>query len=76
MSTMEMPRRINKTARVLMIILVAGLVAGVVGVVEHGWQHPADTIGAAVWLGIAMLFVWELRHSKADAGQCIMREPS
>ena len=52
-----------------MIILIAGLVAGVAGVVEHGWQHPADTIGAAVWLGIAMLFVLEIRHSKTDAGQ-------
>ena len=52
-----------------MIILVAGLVAGVAGVFEHGWQHPADTIGAAVWLGIAMLFVLEIRRSNADAGQ-------
>jgi hypothetical protein len=69
MSAMEMPRRMNKTAKVLMIILIAGLVAGVAGVVEHGWQHPADTIGAAVWLGIATLFVLEIRHSKADAGQ-------
>lgn len=69
MSAMEIPRRINKTAKILMIILIAGLVAGVVGVVEQGWQHPADTIGAAVWLVITMLFVWEIRHSKANAGQ-------
>jgi uncharacterized ion transporter superfamily protein YfcC len=69
MSAMEIPRRINKTAKVLLIILIAGLVAGVAGVVEHGWQHPADTIGATVWLGIVMLFVWEIRQSKADAGQ-------
>jgi hypothetical protein len=62
-------RRINKTAKVLMIILIAGLVAGAAGVVEHGWQHPADTIGAAVWLGIAMLFVLEIRRSNAEAGQ-------
>jgi len=66
---MSAMRRINKTAKVLMIILVAGLVAGVAGVFEHGWQHPADTIGAAVWLGIAMLFVLEIRRSNADAGQ-------
>ena len=69
MSAMEIPRRINKTAKVLLIILMAGLVAGVAGVVEHGWQHPADTIGVAVWLGIAMLFLCEIRHSKADEGQ-------
>lgn len=61
-------RRINKTAKVLMIILIAGLVAGVAGVVEHGWQHP-DTIGGAVWLGIAILFVLEIRRSNADERQ-------
>ena len=54
--------KMNKSARVLIVILVAGLVAGVVGVVEHGWQHPGDTIGAAVWLLLAMLFVVAIRH--------------
>jgi peptidoglycan/LPS O-acetylase OafA/YrhL len=52
----------NKSARVLIVILVAGLVAGLAGVVEHGWQHPGDTIGAAVWLLLAMLFVLAIRH--------------
>jgi len=65
MSAMEIPRRMNKTARVLMVILIAGLVAGVAGVVEHGWQHPGDTIGAAVWLAVAMLFVLAIRHESS-----------
>lgn len=42
MSAMEIPRRINRTAKVLMILLIAGFVAGAEGVVEHGWQHLAD----------------------------------
>jgi uncharacterized ion transporter superfamily protein YfcC len=65
MSGREISRRINKTAKVLMIILIAGLVAGVAGVVERGWQHPGDTIGAAVWLGMAVLFVLEIRRGSS-----------
>jgi hypothetical protein len=54
--------KMNKTARVLIVVLVAGLVAGVAGVVEHGWQHPGDTIGATVWLLVAVLFVLSIRQ--------------
>jgi peptidoglycan/LPS O-acetylase OafA/YrhL len=54
--------KMNKSARVLIVILAAGLVAGIAGLVEHGWQHPGDTIGAAVWLLVAMLFVLAIRH--------------
>jgi peptidoglycan/LPS O-acetylase OafA/YrhL len=54
--------KMNKSARVLIVILIAGLVAGVAGVVEHGWQHPGDTIGTAVWLLLAMLFVLAILH--------------
>jgi type IV secretory pathway TrbD component len=53
--------KMNKSARVLIVILAAGLVAGIAGFVEHGWQH-GDTIGAAVWLLVAMLFVLAIRH--------------
>ena len=65
MPVMEMRRRMNKTAKILVIILIAGFVAGVAGVVEHGWQHPGDTIGAAVWLGVAILLVLAIRHESS-----------
>lgn len=44
----------SKAARVWILILGAGLVAGVVGVIKNGWQHPGDTIGATVWLALAL----------------------
>ena len=59
----------NIAARVLIVILVAGLVAGVTGVVEHGWQHPGDTIGAAFWLLLAILFVSAIRHKSPGRPQ-------
>lgn len=62
MSVVETEQKVNKSARVLIVILTAGLVAGVAGLAEHGWQHPADTIGAAVWLVLAILFVLVIRH--------------
>ena len=62
MSVTKTPQKMNKSARVLIVILVAGLVAGAAGVVEDGWQHPGDTIGAAVWLLLATLFVLAIRH--------------
>jgi hypothetical protein len=66
---MAMPKKMNKTAKVLLVILSAGLVAGVAGVVEHGWQHPGDTIGAAVWLAVAFLFALEIRRESSDRSQ-------
>jgi len=42
---MSAMRRINKTARVFAIILIPGLLAGMAGVFENGWQHPGHTIG-------------------------------
>jgi hypothetical protein len=54
--------KMNKSARVLIVILAAGLVAGVAGVVEHGWQQPGDTIGASVWLLVAILFMLSIRR--------------
>jgi hypothetical protein len=44
----------SKAARVWILILGAGLVAGVAGITQDGWQHPGDTIGATVWLALAL----------------------
>ncbi|HXW92149.1 MAG TPA: hypothetical protein VEK33_16485 [Terriglobales bacterium] len=42
----------RKAASVWSLILGAGLVADVVGVIRSGWQHPGDTIAATVWLAL------------------------
>ena len=44
----------NKTAKMWILILAAGLVAGILGIIQYGWQHPGDTIGAAVWIVLAL----------------------
>ena len=44
----------SKAARAWILILGAGLVAGLVGVVQNGWQQPGDTIGATVWFALAL----------------------
>jgi hypothetical protein len=44
----------SKTAKMWILILAAGLVAGILGIIQYGWQHPGDTIGAAVWIVLAL----------------------
>lgn len=44
----------SKTAKTWILILAAGLVAGVLGIIQYGSQHPRDTIGAAVWIVLAL----------------------
>jgi hypothetical protein len=55
----------SKTSKMWILILAAGLVAGVLGIVQYGWQRPGDTIGAAVWtilaLSVAVMIRRELR---------------
>lgn len=44
----------TKTAKMWLLILAAGLVAGIVGIIQYGWQRPGDTIGATVWIVLAL----------------------
>jgi serine/threonine protein kinase len=48
------------------LLLVAGLLAGVVGVIKYGWQNPGDTIGAAVWLVLALSVVTMIRRESRN----------
>jgi len=34
----------SKAAKTWILILAAGLLAGVLGIIEYGWQHPVDTV--------------------------------
>jgi len=52
----------SKAARFWILILIVGLVAGVTGVIEYGWQQPGDTIGAAVWIALALSVVLMIRR--------------
>ena len=56
----------SKVTKTWILILVAGLVAGVVGVIKYGWQNPGDTIGALVWLVLALSVVTMIRRESRN----------
>ena len=58
----ETAHSMSKTAKTWILILAAGLVAGVLGIIEYGWQHPADTIGAAAWFVLALSVALMIRR--------------
>jgi hypothetical protein len=56
----------SKSAKAWILILIAGLVAVVVGVIQHGWQYPADAIGATVWVVLALSVVLMIRRESRN----------
>jgi len=57
-----MPFRISKSSRLWIAVLVAGLFCGVVGIWKDGWRSPADSIGLAVWLLLALCIALVIRR--------------
>jgi hypothetical protein len=53
----------SKVARMWGLILAAGLVAGLLGVWENGWQM-GDTIGLIVWFILLFCVVSVVRKEK------------
>jgi len=56
----------TKFAKTWILILAVGLVAGLVGVIESGWQSPGDTIGASVWLVLALCVALMIRRESRN----------
>ena len=54
----------TKAAKIWILILTVGLVAGLIGVIENGWQNPGDTIGVSVWLVLALCVALMIRESR------------
>ena len=55
-------RKYEQVRKVWILILVASLVGGVVGIAKYGWQYPADAIGVTVWLVLALSVVLRIRR--------------
>jgi uncharacterized membrane protein len=53
---------VSKFARAWIVILAVGLAMGLLGVLDKGWQHPADSIGIGVWTILAVCVIVIVRR--------------